>query len=114
MTEDRRQFYRITPHALSGELTNHREVMLLDISLGGAKFKVLEEDAEEVLAEEYLLLDLGNGTSFTLSFEVKEHNGNVYRVGFNKMKSNIEAALARYILNWQQKRAYLTRIERRG
>lgn len=108
MTEDRRQFFRITPHALNAELAGHCEVKMHDISQGGAKFEVPTDEIDNQLQAHQLLLELDKDTFFTLPFEVVGHSGAVFRVRFGDMNSSVEAALARYILNWQQRRAFLT------
>ena len=79
---------------------------LLNISLGGAKFKVRSPcDVKEQML--VLLLDPSN--SLEILFTVKEHKEAVYRVEFFKMSAHVESLLAKYILNWQSKRAFLSK-----
>lgn len=101
--ENKRRYFRISPRSVSVELPEH-EVVLVDISVGGAKFQVMPNTQ---LEDQVLVLDLGNGVLLDVPFQLVERKGNICRVAFVRMGAAVEAALSKYILNWQQRRAFL-------
>ena len=85
---------------------NTEEVKLIDISLGGARFS---RSSQAKLQTSILILELIPGEILNIPFELAEVKGEQYRVIFKQLPLAIESALAKYIMNWQQRRAYLSK-----
>jgi len=105
MSRDKRKYFRISPESLVVELKG-KEVKLLNISLGGAKFIIKDIDD---LSEQTLFLILDENNTLEIPFIEKERAVDVVRVSFLSMTPRFEAVLAKYIMDWQSKRAYLAK-----
>lgn len=105
MDDNRRQYFRISPKSVYAEL-QAEEVKLIDISLGGARFS---RSSQTKLQTSILILELIPGEILNIPFELAEVKGDQYRVIFKRLPLAIESALAKYIMNWQQRRAYLSK-----
>lgn len=105
MGENKRNSVRISPKSLIVELDG-KEVHLLNISLGGAKFKC---NLTKGLEDHMLILLLDPTHVVEVFFTERECKDNVFRVTFTKMSAHAQSLLAKYIMNWQSKRAYLAK-----
>ena len=104
MIGNKRSYFRISPIFINVELEG-KQIELIDISIGGARFKT---NNNKELINSPLVIDLLDGMVLEIPFRVIKQEGMTYRVLFFNIKSSDESALERYILNWQQKRALLS------
>ena len=101
MDDDKRKYFRISPKNAQVELPGF-DIELLDISIGGAKFKL---KGPGKLEKNILVLYLDEHDSIDIPFHEVETQNDTWRVTFLPITPILEAAIARFIMNWQLKRA---------
>ena len=107
---DKREYFRISPNSILAQVGT-KKVELLDLSIGGAKFKFESLDDlydTDNIYEKVRILSLNINNHLDLPFKEIGRFKATIRVTFFSLDSTVESTLARYIMNWQQRRAYLS------
>ncbi len=102
MDDDKRKYFRISPKTARIELPGF-DIELLDISIGGAKFNLT---SSAKLNKHVLVLYLNENDSIDIPFHEIETKDDVWRVTFLPITGILESAIAKFIMSWQQKRAF--------
>lgn len=103
MENDRRKYFRISPKTVCIELADHN-IELLDISIGGAKFRL---DSDATIEKNIIYLYTDEHNFIGIPFHEIKTDGNIWRVVFLPINAQLEVAIAKFIMNWQQQRVLL-------